>query len=390
MRHIRVLHLITGLAIGDQVGGAELFAIQIARHLPKDTFECAVFGLWHYNSPSERTWISTLQREGIQVGLLATPTGHLTTDLKKAFSMLWSMISTFKPDIINSYSERSDVFNILLHLFHPTHPYTVRTMQTDEQWQDRPWVGFIISQVFFPLIYRIELATSKAIRQVLDRRPLAYLINKKSLLCYSGIDMHVFSQKSRTDNSEILKTLGKTFSEHVPLIGIIGRLSPQKGHTILLESIKLVLQKKIVYLLIIGSGPLEFKLKEQCVILNIKEQVHFLGSRSDVLDILPLLQLVVSASLWEGFQTVLLESMALGVPVVATNVSGSRELVQTGVTGLLVPTDDPVSLAEAILKMLNNQAQAQQMAKNARQLATQFTVQNAATYHKKIYQELLG
>jgi glycosyltransferase involved in cell wall biosynthesis len=79
--------------------------------------------------------------------------------------------------------------------------------------------------------------------------------------------------------------------------------------------------------------------------------------------------------------------MALGVPVVASDISGNREIVKTDVTGLLVPPGEPPRLAEAILTMLNYPSRARSMAENAKRLVQQFTIQNAAARYAQIYRQ---
>ncbi len=125
-------------------------------------------------------------------------------------------------------------------------------------------------------------------------------------------------------------------------------------------------------------------------LLNLQDKVYFLGSRSDVLDILPHLDILVSSSLWEGFPTVILEAMASGVPVIATDVSGSRELVVDGKTGLLVPPHDPDALAQAILNMLADGEKARRMAEHARTVARPYTIQNTVETYCQIYQQLVN
>ncbi|MGB0388506.1 MAG: glycosyltransferase [Ardenticatenaceae bacterium] len=379
---IRVLQLITGLAIGEQVGGAELFAVQLARHLDRKRFEPAIFGLWQYDSASEQAWVSTLRQEGIETHFLANPTGHLLSDLRHAFSALWSLIGEFEPHIINSHSERTDLFNALTHLFHPVDHRSVRTMHTNEQWQDRPWLGALMLHMVFPLLFNSEVAISEATRLVLDRRPAARLLNRASVLCYNGIDAALLSYSPHP----MADALPPYDTPNPIRIGIVGRLTEQKGHRDLLQAMKLVHQVRSAHLLVIGSGPLCVPLQAYAKQLGIAEFVHFLGSRHDVLDILSLLDLFVSSSLWEGFPTVLLEAMTMGVPVIATNVSGSRELVKTGVTGILVPPRSPNHLAEAILRLLNNPVLARSFAANARSHITQFTIQNTASHYEKLYQ----
>ena len=69
----------------------------------------------------------------------------------------------FQPNVINSHSERTDVFNMLLHMLHPVRPHAVRTMQTDQQWQRRPWAGMVLSNFFYPIGFDLEVGTSQTI-----------------------------------------------------------------------------------------------------------------------------------------------------------------------------------------------------------------------------------
>ncbi len=107
----------------------------------------------------------------------------------------------------------------------------------------------------------------------------------------------------------------------------------QKGHSYFLQAAKRVLMSVPAAFVVVGAGPLESDLRRQADELGIAEAVRFLGSRGDVYDIMLDLDVLVSSSLWEGLPTVILEAMALGVPVVATDVSGSREMYVREVPG---------------------------------------------------------
>ena len=101
------------------------------------------------------------------------------------------------------------------------------------------------------------------------------------------------------------------------------------------------------------------------------------------------MDLFVSSSLWEGLPTVLLEAMAAGVPVIATRVSGTIELVENGITGVLVAPGDPQQLATAILAALVQPASGQAMAARAREFVfARFDIAAVARQHEAIYQEL--
>jgi len=384
---IRVLQIVPGIAIGDQSGGAELYALQINRLLTKKDFNPAMFVMTHFGSPSEDAWRSKLTAEGITVGGFVQPNTSLTIFLGNVFHNLWQFTSRFRPQIINSHTERGDLLNNLIHLFHPIHPKSVRTVHIDKQWVTHPKMGAILNQACFPLTINVETAVSETIVKQLNNRRIARFINKDAILIHNGIDESYFSSPLRTRANS---TLPDGIPEAQPRIGIIGRLTDQKGHADLLAAFKTVNEKFKAHLLIIGSGPLESNLKLLTHELDINDYVYFLGNRDDVMDILPHLDFVVSSSHWEGFPTVLLEAMSQEIPVIATDISGSCELIQSGRTGILVPPSNPHSLAGAITQLLSDPNKAHEMGKRSREYASQFTLQNTAKNHAKLYKGLIA
>lgn len=385
MRRIRVIQLLSGIAVGDQSGGAEQIGIHLARLLDKDDFESFVFAMRGYDSPSEKQWLARLTQEGIPVYGLEPMTGSTWHDVRHTLRSLWRVVEEVRPDVISSHSERGDMINVWLKWFHPVHPRAVRVMHTDQQWQTHPRIGPVLLQGLYPLAFDAEIGVSRVICDVLKRRPLAQILRREPILCYPGIDADVLRRLA--DRS---RPRPAGLPDARPLIGIVGRLAPQKGHVYLLEALPIIRQVLPAHLLIIGTGPLEADLRTRAMRLGIGNSAHFLGSRSDVLDILPHLDLLVSASLWEGLATVILEAMAAGVPVVATDVSGSREIVTTGQTGILVPVADPMALAQAAITMLSNTSEARRMAHNALGVAARFTVQNAVPCYAAVYRQVIG
>ena len=103
------------------------------------------------------------------------------------------------------------------------------------------------------------------------------------------------------------------------------------------------------------------------------------------------MDLFVSSSRFEGLPAVILESMASGTPVVATNTSGTVEIVRDGDTGLLVQPEDPDALANAVHTLLTSPASAQAMASNAeRMVREEFSFEAAARRHETVYRQLAG
>ena len=145
--------------------------------------------------------------------------------------------------------------------------------------------------------------------------------------------------------------------DHV--IGIVSSLRRQKNHDNLIKAFNIVLQKiNTVKLLIVGSGigkgKREKDLRTLVKELGLGEKVIFLGARSDIPEILKVMDIYCLPSFFEGLPISLLEAMSAKLPVVGTAVMGIRDVIRNEKTGLLVPSNNPERLAEALIRLLNN------------------------------------
>lgn len=153
----------------------------------------------------------------------------------------------------------------------------------------------------------------------------------------------------------------------------IARLIPDKGVDIFLKSCALLIDKlspdgfELVFR-IAGSGPMEKELKAFAKELGLAEKVFFLGFCPDIYRIMSNSDVLVLSSRSEGLSLSLLEAMAMGKPVIATDVGGNPEIVKHGITGILVPPADPNALADAMEYLIKNPGSAQKMAMTARQM----------------------
>lgn len=143
-----------------------------------------------------------------------------------------------------------------------------------------------------------------------------------------------------------------------PVALTLARLDEQKGHRYLLDA---AVQLPEVQFILAGDGPLRSSLEAQVQTLDLADRVKFLGHRTDVRDLLANCDVFVLPSLYEGFSLAILEAMAAGKPVIATQVGGTEEAVIDGVTGLLVPPSDSASLAAAIRSVVKDREFAQRL-----------------------------
>ena len=139
----------------------------------------------------------------------------------------------------------------------------------------------------------------------------------------------------------------------IPVIGYVGRLSPEKGVHDLLDSLALLRTRETPFqAIIVGDGVIGLSLKERAVEMQLQDQIIFTGNRSDVPDLMALMDVVAVPSVHESFGLVILEAMNAMRPVVATRVGGIPDLVQEDVTGILVPPASPQAFAGALARLI--------------------------------------
>ena len=140
------------------------------------------------------------------------------------------------------------------------------------------------------------------------------------------------------------------------LVLTVGRVATQKGHTYLLDAIPKVKQAvPQAAFFIAGDGHLRAELEGKAVDVCLGEALTFLGNRADVPELLAAADIFVLSSLWEGLPLALLEAMYMGLPVVSTQVEGVVDVVIEGETGYLVPVADADALADAFVKLLQDE-----------------------------------
>jgi glycosyltransferase involved in cell wall biosynthesis len=147
-----------------------------------------------------------------------------------------------------------------------------------------------------------------------------------------------------------------------PVVGAVSRLAWKKAIVHLVQAtpriVEALPQARVV---IAGDGPLRAELEAEAAALGVADHIRFLGSREDSIDLMALFDVFVLPSVVEGMSNALLEAMAVGRPVVATDVGGNSEVVADGETGFLVPASAPDRLAAAIVKLLGAPEMAAEM-----------------------------
>lgn len=160
----------------------------------------------------------------------------------------------------------------------------------------------------------------------------------------------------------------------VPIIGTVGRLLPVKGHRYLLEALPAVLkQHPRTRCVIVGDGPEREALQALARDLGVAEAVTWTGARKDIQNFVPYFDVFAMPSLSEAFGIAAAEAAACGVPVVASAVGGLPEVIQDGLTGFLVPSQDPAALAAKIGLLLSDRSLRERMGSLAERSVERFS-----------------
>jgi len=171
----------------------------------------------------------------------------------------------------------------------------------------------------------------------------------------------------------------------------VGSLIKPKGIDILLRALSLI--DRNIHTTIAGGGPEYSNLVNLCQSLNLTEKIEFIGPvpPSEIPSLMADHQVLVLPSYWEGRPNVVLEAMAAGMPVVGTNIDGTRELIEDGVTGFLVPPNNPKLLAKAISSLVLDRGLISKMGKKARQKIERQRLkwESTAIKYSKIYKEAI-
>lgn len=387
-QQIRVIEIIYSFSVAGTGGGAARFATALSRRLDPRHFEVTVCGLWGLGTPSEQVCMQELARAGIRSFVAAQWDGD------RPYSAFWrairntqSLLLNNPAQILHSHSEFGDVAAILLKAASDA-SIIVRTVHNGfhQEWRRRPLRRLLLTNALYPLSFAAEIGVNRSIVENLNRRWVASALGQQAIFIPNAIDLNRFGQ-TEIDVTRKRLTLGLPHQR--PIVGCVGRLVEGKGYEILLEAAAIVLEDiPDAYFLLVGHGDRAHSLKLLAERLGISKHVILTGPRTDVEDLMRCMDLFVSPSLWEGLSTVILEAMASGIPVVATDIPGNQEMLEDDCNGWLVPANHPQTMAETIIDALRRPSVRQEYARRASRTVQDFSVDAVAEKHEELYLRL--
>jgi glycosyltransferase involved in cell wall biosynthesis len=284
-----------------------------------------------------------------------------------AFFKLFFLFKKIKPQIIHTHSSKAGILGRWAGFFagvpvivHTYHGFGFHDYQN------------ILTKKFYVIIERLSCLISHKLI-VVSNHNISKALKEKvgNINQYSVIRCGIGIQKYRYRNQEIVDK--KKLETNVPMdkkiIGMIACFKEQKAPLDFIEIANEILKKRQdVFFVMIGDGELRIEIEQKIQKFGIQNNIKLLGWRDDVIHVIKMFDISVLTSLWEGLPMVLLESMASGIPVVATRVDGTQEIIKNDYNGFLVECHDVENFVTKIMLLLDNEELREKFIKNSNNL----------------------
>src|SRR5882724_4469434 len=371
---MKILHLINTLS----AGGAELHLLALCRHLKRPGLEIVVVCLREQVEGS-RSLRPDFEKEEIRVISLQADSRYDW----RFFSRFAHLLREEHPDILHTHLPRADLagaFGSFRHL--PVAWVSSVHGIYSESWSGRwtlPLANFVWRHA------DIVIAISQAVKDWLLKQQR--VSPDKVTVVYYGID----AERLAEPNVDLRKRWGL---DGRAVIGSVGRIEQGKGYDCLIQAMPAILNRvPSACLLIAGHDPSGYakKLRELIETLGLQEYVRLVGFLDDVASFLHALDVFAFASRSEGFGQVVIEAMAAGKPVVASNMAPLSEIAVDRQSALLVEPGKPAAFAAALSQLLSDPGGCQRMGRQGRERVQKyFTAERMAAETISLYEEACG
>ena len=353
-------------------GGAEKQLALLAAGLPRDQFDVHVAVLTH-TGPLEEN----LRSARIPVTVI----GKRWKVDPSAYWRLKRTIKQLRPDIVHTWLFAANAYGR-----QAAFTAGVRHVLAGERCVD-PWKGPLHLAIDRYLARRTEriVTNSSGVKEFYVSRGIPA---EKFTIIPNGIGP--FQPADPTTREALLAELGMPADAR--LIGTVGRLWPQKRVKDMIWAMELMKSARDdAHLLIIGDGPLRWRLERYRDQNDLLGRVHFLGERSDVPRLMQHFECLWLASGYEGQSNAVMEAMSAGVPVIATDIPGNRDLVVPDQTGFLIAVGDRAAFTRITHQLLDDPPLARRLGEAGRQrMLSEFTIEQMIDRHARLYRELCG
>lgn len=373
MPKIKVAHIITLL----ELGGAQENTLYTCEHLDRNKFDvvliCGKGGILDDKTKNIKTYfVKELIRE-------ICPLYDMI-----AFIKIYRILKKEKPDIVHTHSSKAGIlgrwaawFAGTIKIIHTFHGFGFN----DEQNYFIRIIYILAEQLTAKITDKLVAVSYENISKGLKNKignELQYTMIR------SGIKLQDY--QINIDVEKKKKEFGIT---NESVVGMIACFKKQKAPLDFIKTAKSVCaEKSDVKFMLVGDGILRKQIESEIKKLNLEKNVILTGWRKDSNKIIKIFDVFVLTSLWEGLPRVIVEAMAAGIPVVATYIDGTKEIVQEGLTGFVVNPHETEKTAERILRLLNNADLRKKFSEEAKKRMQEFDIDLMVSQQEKLYLSL--
>lgn len=361
------------------VGGLENGVVNLINHMAYDRFRHAVVAI----AQCAPSFCQRVRRTDVEFISLHKPPGHGV----KLYPRLYRLFRQTRPAIVHTRNLAALEFAV------PAAFAGVRARVHGEHGWDTSDPGGtrrkyqLLRRAYSPFVNRYVALSGQIESYLTDRVGIAR--GRVERIC-NGVDTQRF--RPAVQRASIA---GSPFADPVAVvIGTVGRLQTVKDQVSLVRAVAIARKQGVdgsaLRLLIAGDGPQRAEVASEIRAAGIADITWLAGERSDVPEVMRAIDVFALPSRAEGISNTILEAMASGLPVVATDVGGNAELVVEGETGALVPAENPDAMAQALLRYTSDAALRQRHGAGGRQRVEQnFSIDNMVTRYMQLYESLL-
>jgi L-malate glycosyltransferase len=362
---VRVLWLIKGLG----PGGAEQLLVNQARARDRVAFATEAA----YLVPWKNHLVPALEAEGVRATCLD---GARSWDLRWAWR-LRKRLAAERFDVIHNHSPLVAALTRLMvrTLRRPRRPALVYTEHN--RWPRHNRITRWVNRATFRLD-DAQLAVSEDVRQTIP----PHLRTRVEVLVH-GIDVDAV-RSLRADRPTVRRQLD--LPDEAIVVGIVANFRREKAYEVWIEAARIALESDLPLRFVsVGQGPLESEMRDLVDRLGAGDRIKLLGYRDDAVRVMTAFDIFTLSSRHEGLPVALMDALALGLPVVSTAVGGINQAVTDGTEARLVPSDDPATLAEAIVAVAGDAERRRDMARASEARSRAFDVARPTKRLEEIY-----
>ncbi len=366
---MRILHIISS----GGMYGAEAVILNMSRTLNKGSHQ-SLLGVFSNSSQPNLHLHESATSQGIESHVIACR-GQLDLEVPRS---LRTLVQQTGANIVHAHGYKADVY-----LYLALRKLCIPLISTCHTWYDNDLFVRLYGAIDRRVLQHFDGVV--AVSEDVKRRLLQAGVRQERVrLIRNGIDLRPFNTERLPPSKLPSENQGLT-------VGLVGRLSSEKGIDLFLLSASRVLGKfPATKFVVVGDGPDRTSLQGMLRELHIDHCVSLLGRREDMPALYASMDIMVSASRQEGLPVALLEGMASGLPLVATAVGAVPTIVRDGSTGMLVPPEDVGALASAIIALICNPVRRSQYGASGRQLvADEFSADRMTAEYLQLYEQVL-